>query len=65
MAILLIGFSKDVPEDQARSDAEVELHELAERRGMSVISTVLTRVVHDAEREAVGEYAVEVWADLV
>lgn len=61
----MIGFSNEMPEDQARAEAEVELHEYADRRGMTVISAVKTKVIHDAEREAVDEYAVEVWADMV
>lgn len=62
---LVIGFDKQVPHDQARAEAELELHEYAERRGMSIISKVKTKVVHDAEREAMDEYGVEVWADMV
>lgn len=63
---LRVGFSKNVPEDQALAEAREELYEYAERRGMSVISAVNARVVNDdVEREAVDEYAVEVWADLV
>lgn len=62
---LVIGFDKQVPAEQARAEAELELHEYAERRGMSVISKVKTKLVYDAERDALGEYGVEVWADMV
>lgn len=62
---LVVGFDNETPEDQALAEAEVELREYADRRGMSIISKVHTKIIHDAEREAVDEYAVEVWADMV
>lgn len=61
---LVVGFDNQVPEEQARAEAELELNEFADRHGLSIFSKIHTKIVHDADRDAVDEYGVEVWADM-